>query len=131
MVTEEGCELTLAAGLYGTLRTRSFRARVWARDGDECTFTFTFAVKRLAGEWLIIVSNQPARKALAAYRKRWAIECLFADARSRGLSIEDTRLTCPRRLDLLLAQVTLALAWAGRATADLPGKSPPPQKSHG
>jgi hypothetical protein len=129
VVTEDGCELTLAARLRGTQRTRSFRARLWAKEGDERAFTF--AVKRLPGEWLIVVSNQPARKALAAYRKRWAIECMFADAKSRGLNIEDTRLTCPRKLDLLMAVVTLALAWAGRTAANLLGTTPPPLKSHG
>jgi hypothetical protein len=129
VITEDGCELTLRARLRGTRRTRSFRARLWAKDGDERAFTF--AVKRLAGEWLIVVSNQPARKALAAYRKRWAIECMFADAKSRGLNIEDTRLTCSRKLDLLMALVTLALVWAGRAAADLLGNAPPPRKSHG
>jgi hypothetical protein len=129
VVTEDGCELTLRARLRGTRRTRSFRARLWAKDGDERAFTF--AVKRLAGEWLIVVSNQPARKALAAYRKRWAIECMFADAKSRGLNIEDTRLTCSRKLDLLMALVTLALVWAGSAAVDLLGNHMPPRKSHG
>jgi hypothetical protein len=129
VVTEDGCELTLAARLRGTQRTRSFRARLWAKDADERPFTF--AVKRLPEEWLIVVSNQPARKALAAYRKRWAIECMFAEAKSRGLNIEDTRLTCPRKLDLLMAVVTLALAWAGRTAANLLGNAHPPLKSHG
>ena len=42
---------------------------------------------------------QPAGPtALAAYRKRWAIECLFGDAKTRGLNLEDTRLTSPASL---------------------------------
>ena len=70
---------------------------------------------------------QPARpaRALAAYRKRWAIECMFGDAKTRGLNLEDTRLTCPRKLDLLMALVALALAWAGRTAADLLGNREP------
>ena len=90
-----------------------------------------FAAKRLKDEWLI-VSNRPPRCALAAYRKRWAIECLFGDAKTRGLNLEDTRLTAFRKLDLLMALVTLALAWGpGGAAHDLLGPDEPARKTHG
>jgi hypothetical protein len=133
VVTEDGCELTLFARLRGTRKTRTFRARLWADRGHdaEAAPEFNFAVKRLATEWLIVVSNLPPRVALAGYRKRWAIECMFADAKTRGLNLEDTRLTCPRKLDLLMALVTLALVWAGRTAVDLLGGRNPQRKSHG
>ena len=73
----------------------------------------------------------PGPPALAAYRKRWAIECLFGDAKTRGLNLEDTRLTDPRKLDLLMAIVALAIAWAGRTASDLLGPHEPKRKSHG
>ncbi len=79
-----------------------------------------FAVKRLTGEWLIVVSNQPPRTALAAYRRRWAIECLFGDAKTRGLNIEDTRLTCPRKLDLLMGQLARPLTNYDNNNSHLP-----------
>ena len=56
---------------------------------------------------------------------------MFGDAKTRGLNIEDTRLTCPRKLALLMAIVAIALAWAGRAAADLLGNREPERKSHG
>lgn len=130
VVTEDGCELTLAARLRGSRRTRTFRARLWAEGAADGPL-FNFAAKRLDGEWLIVVSNVAPRTALAAYRKRWAIECLFGDAKTRGLNIEDTRLSCPRKLDLLMALVALALAWAGRTAADLLGTNEPRRKAHG
>ena len=77
------------------------------------------------------MSNVAPRAALAAYRKRWAIECLFGDAKTRGLNLEDTRLTDPRKLDLLMALVALALAWAGRTAATLLGSAAPRRKAHG
>ena len=78
-----------------------------------------FAARRLqGGELLIVASNTPARAALAAYRKRWAIECLFGDTKSRGLNLEDTRLVTPRKLDLLLGLVALAVAWAAKDRRD-------------
>jgi hypothetical protein len=130
VVTEDGAELTLHARLRGRRQTRTFRARLWA-DGAVDGPVLNFAVKRLTGEWLIVVSNQPPRTALAAYRRRWAIECLFGDAKTRGLNIEDTRLTCPRKLDLLMGLVALALAWAGRVAHDHLGAAEPKRKAHG
>jgi Transposase DDE domain len=133
-VTDEaGHELTLFARLRLAGRTRTFRARLGARD-DAATRDaplLNFAAKRLKDEWLIVVSNIAPRTALAAYRKRWAIECLFGDAKTRGLNLEDTRLTDPRKLDLLMALIALALAWAGRTAATLLGPRGPKRKGHG
>jgi len=130
VVTEDGAELTLFARLHTTRKTRFFSARLW-NDGQACGPLLNFAAKRLKDEWLIVVSNRAPRTALAAYRKRWAIECLFGDAKTRGLNLEDTRLTSPRKLDLLMALVTLALAWAGRTARDLLGSAEPRRKTHG
>ncbi len=133
VTTEDGSDLTLLARLRRAGRTRFFQARLGAREDAEAHGAplLNFAAKRLGAEWLIVVSNIPARRALATYRKRWAIECLFGDAKTRGLNIEDTRLTNPRKLALLMALVALAIAWAGRAAADLLGQGSPRRKSHG
>jgi hypothetical protein len=133
-VTDElGHDLTLGARLHRAGRGRSFRARVGSRKDLEKTGApmLTIAVKRLAGEWLIVATNLSARTGLDAYRRRWRIECLFAQAKTRGLNLEDTRLTCPRKLVLLMAIVALALAWAARAAADPLGPKQPPRKAHG
>ena len=53
------------------------------------------------------------------------------DAKTRGLDMEDTRLTDPRKLGLLMSLTALAIAWAGRTAADKLGKHTPPRKSHG
>lgn len=133
VTTEDGCELTLFARLRLARRTQVFQARLGAREDTKAGGAplLNFAARRLNDEWLIVVSNIPARKALAAYRKRWAIECMFGDAKTRGLNIEDTRLTDPRKLALLMALVALAIVWAGRAAATLLGPRSPARKSHG
>lgn len=130
---EDGFDLTLLARLRKAGRTRFFQARMGAREDAAASDAplLHFAARRLEDEWLIVVSNMPGRKALAAYRKRWAIECLFGDAKTRGLNLEDTRLTNPRKLALLMALVALAIAWAGRVAADLIGRGTPKRKSHG
>ena len=93
-VTDEaGHELTLHARLHRARRSRVFDARLGAGEDAAGMPLLHFAAKCIEREWLIVVSNRPARAALEAYRKRWAIECLFAEAKTRGLNMEDTRLT--------------------------------------
>jgi hypothetical protein len=48
-----------------------------------------------------------------------ALGASLADAKTRGLNLEDTRLTCPRKLDLLMALVAIALAWVSATAAAL------------
>jgi hypothetical protein len=111
-VTDEaGHDLPLTSRLHRARCGRSFRARIGARHEADGPI-LNIAAKPLGEGWLIVASNRPARSALDLYRKRWAIECLFGDAKTRGLNMEDTRLTCPRKLALLMAIVALALAWA-------------------
>lgn len=45
--------------------------------------------------------------------------------------MEDTRLTDPRKLDMLMAVVALALAWAAATAASLPEARAPARKAHG
>lgn len=73
-----------------------------------------FACKRLKnGEMLFIVTNgDEPLQALNLYKRRWFIECLFADSKSRGLNLEDTAMTDTEKLSLLLAIVTLAMVFS-------------------
>jgi hypothetical protein len=133
ITTEDGHDLTLRARLRQARRGRTFRARLGTREDTAAGNAplLTIAAKPLEDDWLIVVTNVGAQTALRTYRKRWAIECLFGDAKTRGLNLEDTRLTDPRKLGLLMSLVALALAWAGRAAADAIGANAPPRKSHG
>jgi hypothetical protein len=133
VTTEDGHDLTLRARLYRARRSRTFRARIGASENVAASDAplLDFAAKRLGDEWLIIATNVAPRAALEAYRKRWAIECLFGDTKTRGLNLEDTRLREPRKLSLLMALVALAIAWAGRTAADRLGRRNPPRKAHG
>lgn len=92
-----------------------------------------FAAKRLgAGERLVIATNTSNPGiALNAYRKRWGIECLFGDAKTRGFNIEDTHLTDPAKIATLLAVTTLACLWSYRAATAAMGRRAPRKKTHG
>lgn len=92
----------------------------------------TFAAKVTAeGDRLIVATNRPSLNALEEYRKRWAIECLFADAKTRGFNFEDTHLRDPRKLDLLMSIIALAAAWASRTARKVMGTRDLPRKPHG
>lgn len=126
--TPEGHTLSLAARVRGRGRTHGFAARLGSPAGPQVWIT----AKCLAGgEWLIVAANRDGRAPFLAYRNRWRIECLFSDAKTRGLNIEDTRLTDPRKLGLLMGLVALALAWAGRMATDLLAPHVPKRKAHG
>ena len=134
VTTEEGHELSLAARLHWRRRTKVLTG--WLGAGKHRgRHRLSFAAKPLGsgrrrGEWLVVATNARPPFALAAYRRRWAIECLFGDAKTRGLNLEDTRLTDPRKLALLMGLVALAIAWAARAARDLLGTRWPPRKAH-
>ena len=91
------------------------------------------AAKRLAsGEWLIVLTTSPEpRRALQTYRRRWAIECLFGDAKTRGLNLEDTHMTDPAKIDTLTAILTLAMTWVYKTATATMGMKAIPRKTHG
>jgi hypothetical protein len=130
VVTEDGRRLSLGSLLRKCRGVRTFRAALGGEPSG--MLALTFAARRIeGGDLLIVASNTPARAALAAYRKRWAIECMFGDTKSRGLNLEDTRLVTPRKLALLLGLVALAVAWAAKTAAILIGRKTPARKAHG
>ena len=95
--------------------------------------TLTFKGRRLGqGEAIIIATNtKDAGRAMRAYRKRWGIECLFGDCKSRGFNMEDTHMTAPGKLDTLLGLIAMAMAWAYRCATALKGRADIPRKAHG
>lgn len=92
-----------------------------------------FAAKRVkGGELLIVASNlDDAGRGLNLYRRRWGIECMFADAKTRGLNIEDTHIIDPQKLDTLLVVIALAVTWAYRCATRSMGRKAIPKKAHG
>ena len=136
---KENFIITLEDGRAISLRTllvkcRGVRHLTGYLDGhgtDEKP-SLNFAARRIkGGELLIVASNGQADKALNAYKKRWAIECLFGDAKTRGLNLEDTHIVNPAKLMTLLAIVALALAWASKVASGHVGRGKLKRKTHG
>jgi hypothetical protein len=60
--------------------------------------------------WLL-ATNLELAESVKTYGKRFWIEEMFSDHKSRGLNLEKTRLKCSNRLQRLLVAVTLAYLW--------------------
>ena len=102
-----------------------------ARGGAAGPAIAVRAVRPKRREPVIVATHRPEARARAACRKRWAIERFFADAKTRGLNLEDTRLTAPKKRALLVAILVLAIAWASAVAARLLGRRTLPGKKHG
>ena len=126
-------QLSLRSWLSRCKGVRGFTAVLPGRGGHP-DVTLHFGARRIKGDELLIVASSHAAsgaRILRLYKKRWAIECLFADSKTRGLNFEDTRLTIARKLCLLMALVTIAIALICRATSQVMGSKCPPRKKHG
>lgn len=94
--------------------------------------TLGFAAKRRHdGTLIIVASNRHPLAALATYKKRWQIECLFGDTKTRGFNMEDTKLTQPAKLSLLLAVIALAIAWVRACAKAVRPNGYIPRAKHG
>lgn len=81
---------------------------------------------------LIVATNlEEGVSALNLYRKRWGIEYLFADAKTRDLNTEDTPITDPGKLATLLVVVALAVTDTYRCATRAMGRTAIPRKTHG
>lgn len=98
---------------------------------DGRVIALAFAAKRRSdGTLIIVATNRRPLAALHDYKKRWQIECLFGDTKTRGLNMEDTGLTQPAKLGLLTAIVALALAWAHACASTVKGRVDIERASH-
>ncbi len=62
-------------------------------------------------EYLILISYNKPDEALAYYRIRWQVECLFQGIKSSGFNIEDTHVVALDRLEKLVLLVMIAFVW--------------------
>ena len=63
-------------------------------------------------ESVIVISSEKSGKILLEYKRRWAIETLFQNLKSRGFELEETHLTQAGKIDKLFGVLALAAAWA-------------------
>lgn len=131
--TEDGRGLSLRSLLSRCKGERGFTATLPGRAGHPDLYLHFGARRIRGGELLVVACSEPStgKRILRLYRKRWFIECLFADSKTRGLNLEDTRLAIAHKLSLLIAITAVAIALLCHAAARLLGQKYPPRKAHG
>lgn len=71
------------------------------------------ATRSTENELVVVVSNDLNNmNLLKIYMKRWAIECLFGDLKTKGFNFEDTHFTEHKRIDNLTKLIVLVHAIA-------------------
>lgn len=102
-------------------------------DPSKATTPIKIAMMRLkSGEMLIVAASRVRIKtALPIYRNRWGIETLFSALKTRGLGLEDTHMTDPRKLATLMGVLAIAFCLAYKTGLWLARIKPPRRKSHG
>jgi len=83
------------------------------------------------GEILITLSNKHRKTALDWYQKRWLIETLFGNLKTRGFRLEDTHITAQDKLKSLICVLSLAYCWAYLSGQWLANIIPIKIKKHG
>src|ERR1700712_1516122 len=62
-----------------------------------------------AEPWIVAMSEAPGYLATRDYARRWGIEPMFSDFKTRGFGLEDSQIRYPDRLARLILGMTLAL----------------------
>jgi hypothetical protein len=88
-------------------------------------------MKLKGGDYLIVASGEESPKAIEEYARRWEIETLFGCFKSRGFSLEATRLREAERLKKLIGLLALAFCWAHKTGEWISESKPLPIKQHG
>ena len=83
------------------------------------------------GELLALACSGNPRYALKDYRRRWTIETMFGNFKTKGFNLEDTHITDPDKLSTLLVVLALAVALSVKTGAALARLNPIPLKKHG
>lgn len=133
LIVVEGREYSLRSYLSRCKGDRGFTASLPAKAGHPA-LELHFGAKRIkGGELLIVACSEKLRgsRILRYYRWRWFIECMFADSKTKGLNLEDTRLRLSERLSILVAISAIALAMACHTASRLMGSKYPARKKHG
>lgn len=102
------------------------------QDSDAKRNHIKLIIMRLkSGELLALVCTGNPYKALAEYRNRWTIECLFASLKTRGFNLEQTHLRQPQKLSTLLAILAMAVAMSIKTGMAVERLRPIKSKKHG
>ncbi|MDP0561254.1 MAG: transposase [Candidatus Endonucleobacter sp. (ex Gigantidas childressi)] len=70
------------------------------------------AARRTLKGLLIVVATKKPGSIIDDYSKRWSIETMFGNLKSRGFDLESTHMTKLDRMDKLMGLLTIAVVWS-------------------
>lgn len=83
------------------------------------------------GELLALACSERPKRALQDYRRRWSIETMFSNLKTKGFNMEDTPITDRNKLSTLLAVLALAISFAVKTGVAAARLRAIPIKNHG
>lgn len=90
----------------------------------------SLVMRRERKDSVILITNFKPNCAMKLYRKRWKIEELFQNLKSRGFNLESTHVTHPPRLHKLLGLLTMAYVWCYFVGEQVHQEKPIAKKKH-
>ena len=118
--------LRIKAGTYIELDGQSFKAGQLAIKGESVSVSKVKVTRAEPNDYLtnltlhwtaeedeawILATNLERQESLRVYERRFWIEEMFSDHKSRGLNLERTRIKEPERLERLVVAMTIAYLW--------------------
>ena len=105
--------------------------RLGGNPGEDQIWLRIVIMRLPTGELLALACSGNPRYALKDYRRRWTIETMFGNFKTKGFNLEDTHITDPDKLSTLLVVLALAVALSVKTGAALARLNPIPLKKHG
>jgi hypothetical protein len=105
--------------------------RLGASAADRSPVVRLVIMRLKTGELLALACSGTPRHALENYRRRWTIETMFANLKTKGFNMEDTHITDRDKLSTLCAVLALAVALSVKTGAAMAKIKPIPIKKHG
>jgi hypothetical protein len=105
--------------------------RLGASAGDRAPGVRLVIMRLKTGELLALACSGHPRWALENYRRRWTIETMFGNLKTKGFNMEDTHITDRDKLSTLCAVLALAVALSVKTGVAITKIKPIPIKKHG
>ena len=113
LIEHSGRNAQRASSVFSSETWKGLRKKRWIKGSE--VYMGGQKLKQSRGkkaDYLILISNLPIKTAKCLYARRWGIEVLFGELKSRGFNFEDTHITIPDRIENLIALLTMAHIWA-------------------
>lgn len=98
---------------------------------EEPYSAYITGIRTKDGELIIIACSANIKNGSAIYRLRWGIETLFKSLKTGGFHLEDTHITDPDRLEVLLSVVAITYTMTSKLGGNILKASTIKLKNHG